>query len=125
MVATDRLTSDVVWIVLAVAAGLGIGWLDLHTTEVIVTVVSLLATGMALGLLQPKAAWRWAALITVGLPMMAVAAKLSAMHTAEPMQLDPKVWLVALVFALLGTYTGAFVRRVAHKVAGGASAPPS
>jgi MFS-type transporter involved in bile tolerance (Atg22 family) len=125
VVAANRFTSDVVCIVLATAAGLGIGWLDLHTTEVIVTVVPLVATGIVLGLLQPTAAWRWAALISVGLPVMAAVAKLSGMQTAEPIRLDPRVWLVALAFALLGSYAGAWARRMAHKVAGGASAPPS
>lgn len=97
---------------------MGIGWLDLHTTEVIVTVVSLLATGIALGLLGPKAPWRWAVLIALGLPVMTAVAKLSGIRTAEPVQLDSRVTLVALAFALLGSYAGALLRRVASAVTG-------
>ena len=41
---------------LAALFGLGIGWLDLHTSEVTVTIVALLLTGVLLGLLQPVAA---------------------------------------------------------------------
>lgn len=95
---------------------MGIGWLDLHTTEVIVTVVPLLATGIALGLLRPKGAWRWAVLIALGLPVMAAVAILSGMRTAEPVQLDPRITLVALAFALVGSYAGALLRRVASAV---------
>jgi hypothetical protein len=45
--------------VLAVLVGLNIGWLDLQTTEVVVTVLALLLAGLPLGLLEPRAAWRW------------------------------------------------------------------
>jgi len=113
MTTPKPVTHDLAYGTLAAAAGLGIGWLDLHTTEVLVTVVPLLATGIALGLLRPKAPWRWAVLIALGLPLMAAVAKLSEMRTAEPVQLDPRVTLVALAFALVGSYAGALLRRVA------------
>jgi len=114
--ATQRSAFDLVSAVLATVLGLGIGWLDLHTTEVIVTIVPLLAAGAMLGLLRPKAAWRWAVLIALGLPVMAAVAKLTGMHTAEPVQWDPRITLVALVFALLGSYAGVLVRRAASAV---------
>jgi hypothetical protein len=106
-----------VYAALAAAFGLGIGWLDLHTTEVVVTIVALLAGGTLLGLLQPKAAWRWAVLISLGLPVMAAVATLTGMHTPEPVHLDPRVWLVALGFALAGAYAGALIRGAAQAVA--------
>jgi hypothetical protein len=118
--APQRSAYDLVCAILAAVSGLGIGWLDLHTTEVITTIVSLFATGVVLGLLRPKAAWRWAVLIALGLPVMAAVAKLTRMHTAEPIQLDPRVTLVALVFALLGSYMGALVRRASGGVTGAA-----
>jgi hypothetical protein len=117
--ASERFSYDLACAALAIAVGLGIGWLDLHTTEVIVTVVALLAGGIAFGLLQPKAPWRWAVLLALGLPLMAAAAKLSGMHTAEPVRLDPRIALVALAFALAGSYTGALLRRAATAVIGG------
>ena len=36
----------------------------------------------------------------------------------EPVQLDPRITLVALAFALLGSYMGALVRRAASGIAG-------
>jgi hypothetical protein len=108
MLSTGR---DSLYVVLAVGAGLGVGWLDLHTTEVIVTIVPLLAMGTLFGLLQPRWPWRWALLLAIGLPVMAGVAKLTGMQTAEAARLDPRVALVALGFALVGCYVGAFIRR--------------
>ncbi len=101
---------------LAVAFGLGIGWLDLHTTEVIVTILALLLAGLFLGLLQPTAAWRWAVLLALGLPAMAVVGSLLRLRTAEPIRLDPRIVLVALAFALIGCYSGAVVRRIVARL---------
>lgn len=119
MTASERSSYDLACAALAAAVGLGVGWLDLHTTEVIVTLVPLLGAGIALGLLRPKAVWRWAVLIALGLPVMAGAAKLSGMQTAEPVQVDLRITLVALAFALAGSYIGALLRRAATAVTGG------
>jgi len=76
--------------------GLGIGWLDLHATEVFLTILALLLAGLLLGLLQPTAAWRWALRV----------------RTAEPIRVDPRIALVAVAFALVGCYGGVVVRRI-------------
>ena len=122
MIAPNRSARDLACALLAAAAGLGIGWLDLHTTEVTVTVVTLVAAGMVLGVVRPTAAWRWAVLIALGLPVMASIAKLGGMRTAEPVRLDPRITLVALAFALVGSYSGALLRRAATAVTGGGAA---
>ena len=111
MAASWRSPYDLFCTVLAFALGLGTGWLDLHATEVVVTIVALLAAGMLLGLLQPRGAWRWAALLAIGLPILEASALLTGMRTAEPVKLDPRIALVALLFALVGSYSGAVVRR--------------
>ena len=99
---------------LAMALGLGIGWLDVHTTEVIATVLALLLAGLLLSLLQPAAAWRWAVLLGLGLPVMAAVGKLLEVRTAEPIHVDLRIALVALVFALVGCYIGVAIRRIAR-----------
>jgi uncharacterized membrane protein len=96
---------------LALVLGLGIGWLDLHTTEVAVTIVPLLAVGLMLGLMRPVAAWRWPVLEVVGLPAMSAVARMIGAETAEPAQLDIRIIVVALVFALIGSYTGVLIRK--------------
>ncbi len=119
MAAPWRSPYDLVCTALAFALGLCIGWLDLHATEVTVTIVALLAAGLLLGLLEPRAAWRWAALLAIGLPVMAVIGRLTGMQTPEPIKLDPLVTLVALGFALVGSYAGVVVRRGLEAFAGG------
>ncbi len=119
MAAPWRSPCDLFCTMLAFALGLCVGWLDLHTTEVSVTIVALLAAGLLLGLLQPAAAWRWGVLLAIGLPALEAIAMLSGMRTAEPVKLDPRIALVALAFALVGSYSGALVRRALETVAGG------
>jgi hypothetical protein len=104
---------------LAVILGLGIGWLDLHTTEVIVTIFPLLLAGLLLGLLQPTAAWRWALLLTLGLPAMAVVGSVLGMRTAEPIRLDPRIAVVAFLFALVSCYAGVAIRRIVRRRSSG------
>jgi len=111
-----RSPHDLACTTIALVLGLVVGWLDLHVTEVVVTIVSLLAVGLLLGLLQPSAAWRWAVLIAIGLPLMATVARLSAMQTAEPARLDARITLVALAFGLLGSYAGVFIRRMVRAI---------
>ncbi len=110
----SRAWYNIVVAFLAMVLGLGIGWIDLHTTEVAVTILLLLLAGLLLGLLQPVAAWRWALLLAVGLPALALVARFLGVVTAEPIQLDPRIALVALTFALVGSYTGAAIRRIAR-----------
>jgi len=75
-----------------------------------VTIVALLLAGFVLGLLQPKAAWRCAVLLTLGLPIMQIVGQQLSLHTAELIHLDPRVTLVAFVFALVGSYVGVGIR---------------
>ena len=98
--------------ILSLVLGLGVGWLDLQVTEVILTVVALMITGLLLGLIQPKSAWRWALLIVTGLPVMQLAALNLNLRTAEPVHFEFLITLVAMAFALMGAYAGVFVRYI-------------
>ena len=117
--ASWRSSFDLLCTALAFALGLGIGWLDLHATEVSVTIVALLVAGALLGLLQPAAAWRWAILLALGLPVMETVGRALRVRTPEPIQLDPRIALVALAFALVGCYAGVLVRRSVNLFASG------
>ena len=112
---------DLACTALAVVLGLAIGWLDLHITEVLVTIVSLLGGSLLLGLLQPVAAWRWAVLTVIGLPIMVTIVHMTGMQTAEPAQLDIRIVLVALTFTFLGSYVGVFLRRIFRGITSGSS----
>jgi hypothetical protein len=97
-----------------VVLALGVGWLDLHTTEMSVTIAALLSAGVLLGLLQPIAAWRWAVLLALGLPLVAAAGRVLGVHTAEPIRLDPRIALVGFLFGLVGCYIGVAAKRMAR-----------
>jgi len=97
---------------LAVAMGVGIGWLDLQVTEVVVTILALLLAGLLLGFLQPTAAWRWALLLALGLPAVAMVSQVLDVRTAEPIHPDLRIAMVAFAFALVGCYGGVVVRRI-------------
>lgn len=103
---------DAAFGLVAVSVGLGIGWLDIHTTEVGVTIVALLCAGLFCGFFRPTAAWLWALLLALGLPAMAMLGRVLRVRVPEPVHLDPRIVLVALGFALAGCYSGVLVRRV-------------
>ena len=112
---------DITCTIIAIVFGLIIGWLDLHTTEVTITIISLLMAGFLLGLLQPNAAWRWAILIVLSLPAMVIFAQLTDMQTAEPARLDFRIIIVTSIITFIGTYTGFFIRKALR----GLSSPSS
>ncbi len=97
---------------MAFTLGIIIGWIDLQVTEVTVTILSLLMSGFLLGFFQPKSPWRWAFLITVGIPIMEIIAITFSLKTAEPVKLDPFIILVILLFALIGTYAGVLISKL-------------
>jgi hypothetical protein len=105
-----RSPRDLLCTALAIALGLAVGLLDLYVTEVVVTILTLIIFGLLAGLLQPTAAWRWALLIAIGLPIMEAVAIKIGLQTSEPARLDLRIVLVAIVFAMLGTYLGVFLR---------------
>ena len=112
---------DLLCSAIAVILGLVIGWIDIHTTEVTVTIVSLLLSGYILGLLQPKAAWRWSVLIVLGLPAMVIYAHLIVLQTPESSRIDIRIIFVSLLFALFGFYIGVLIRRILRGLTSGSS----
>jgi len=107
--ASWRSSRDLACTALALVLGLVTGWLDLHVTEVIVTILTLIGSGLVVGMIQPKAAWRWAILIAIGLPILAFCAIKFGFETAEPVHLDFRIAFVALAVALIGTYIGVLI----------------
>lgn len=104
----------------AIAAGLGVGWLDLFVTEVSVTILALLAAGLLLGAAWPSGAWLSAVLLALGLPAAAFAGLRLGVDAPEPIRLDPRIALVALAFAGAGCAAGAGLRRALARHGSGA-----
>lgn len=100
-------------VVLAIVAGLVIGWLDLGANEVQPIVALLLVAGGILGLVTRRGAWVVAIVLGLGVP--AVHALLWAMGRPQP---EPSVppWsvMIAMIPAALGVAAGAGVRALAR-----------
>ncbi|MBE7556370.1 MAG: hypothetical protein HS126_35405 [Anaerolineales bacterium] len=103
---------------LALAAGLLIGYVDLHNDEVWAALILLLLVTFIFGLLNPEQAWQWALLVGVGLPLVYLAALLAGSTLpCRPGFECPTLntittWqtFMALAPAFIGAYSGAFLR---------------
>jgi two-component system LytT family sensor kinase len=86
---------------LALLAGLGIGWLDVHATEVQGPLLLLMLAAFIIALLSRSPAWRVALAVSLGLPLAHLIA--NAMGSGGTPQ-----WgmLIAVVPALLAAYGG-------------------
>jgi hypothetical protein len=101
---------------LAVFLGLIVGWFDLHTDEVSLTILLLVVLAMFLGFAKPKHAWRWALLLAVWVPLGGLAAGALGFKVVTP---QPN-WipsLFAFVPALIGAYGGALVNWTRERLA--------
>lgn len=103
---------------LALTAGLLIGYIDLHNNEVWAALILLLPVSFIFGLLAPHRAWQWALLVGVGLPLAYLIALLAGAtlpcHPGfECPTLDTITTLqtfIALAPAFVGAYSGALLR---------------
>lgn len=108
---------------LAIGLGLAAGYVDMHNDEVQATVLVVLVSTFALGLAQPRHAWRWALLVGPGVFLMYVLAGVFGFAPRAPAEPGPWATLIALIPALFGTYAGAGVRLVLSQILGGNSSP--
>ena len=95
------------WIllILALALGLLIGWIDTRPTwdDTGVTIAAIIAVTALLGFAMPERAWVWA---------IAVGGMISLLNIALNSKYDA---LLALLAAFIGSYAGAYGRRISGK----------
>ena len=108
-------------VLLAVGLGLAAGYVDMHNDEVQAAVLVVLVSTFALGLAQPRHAWRWALLVGPGVFLMYLLAGLFGYVSRAPAEPGPWATLIALIPALIGAYTGAGVRWVLGQLLGRSS----
>jgi MFS family permease len=61
-------------LLLALAAGIFVGYVDIHSSEVFIPVLLILGFAFIFGYLLPAIAWRLALLIGIGVPLVLLAA---------------------------------------------------
>ncbi len=100
-------------VVLAIVAGLVIGWLDLGANEVQPIVALLLVAGGILGLVARRGAWLIALVLGLGVPAVHAMLWLAGRPQPEP-SVPPFAVLIAMIPAALGVAAGAGVRALAR-----------
>lgn len=96
-------------LLLALHLGLLVGLTDLRTDDPQLPALLLITFGLFLGFAQPRAAWRWALVLGLWIPVLGLIARTAGVTNAQLS--DVLVSLVGLVPALVGVYAGVFVGR--------------
>ena len=60
---------DLWFYLLAAMVGVGTGWADLTVDDLLFTALLVLASCMLLGLLRPRAPWRWVIAVVIFIPL--------------------------------------------------------
>jgi hypothetical protein len=96
---------EIGWLLLALAVGLGLAWLDARPTwdATGVTAVLLLAASALIGLARPKLAWATGLAIGLPIPLVELALRPGRPNVAS---------LLAVAIAVLGAVGGAVARLV-------------
>jgi hypothetical protein len=119
------------WIVLATAALMAffLGWVDLTASEVQAPLGVALMCSFALGIAQPRRAWRWALILSVGVSLAELLAVLVGFEPAgmiHSQAVHPAVHLTfgmsnvyeslfLLIPTTLAAYGGALMRKISGK----------
>ena len=100
-------------LLLALYRGLLVGLTDLRTDDPQLPVLLLITFGFFLGFAQPKAAWRWALILGLWIPVLGLIARTADVTNAQFS--DVLLSLIALVPTLVGVYAGVFVGRLSSR----------
>lgn len=111
-------------LVLALAAGIFVGYVDIHSSEVFIPVLLILGFAFIFGYLLPGIAWRLALLIGIGVPLVGLAAYYLGYETKYVEELkrlqenyvynikDVLTSVLAFIPAFIGVYAGVILKKV-------------
>jgi hypothetical protein len=106
---------------LALAAALLIGWVNLNNNEVQAPAFLIVGFGALLGFAHPRRAWAWALILGLAIPVSYIIGFMVNYPIVDrPHFLYPT--LIALVPAFIGAYAGALARWTIGHTAPGAQA---
>jgi hypothetical protein len=95
---------------LAVASGVGAGWLDIKVGDLLLTAMVVLSANMLLGFLSPRRPWRWVLLVGVFVPIVEWLAYFFLSEKPERAQIYES--FLAFVPGIAGAYGAAAGRGV-------------
>jgi hypothetical protein len=103
---------NIVTSAVALAIGLVIGYIDLHSTEVQFPALLILVGGFVFGFIQPRGAWRWGVSLGLGVPLAHLIG--SFFNLLPPFQTEIFGLIgLPLIFALAAVYAGSLLRSIA------------
>jgi hypothetical protein len=106
-------TKDLSGLAAGLALAVIVGYVNTHTDEMGIVVTCALAGSAILGLIQPRAPWRWGLLIALAFPVGQAVAIVLGLRVPYPNTWnDIPVTALALVPCLAGAYVGSLARRV-------------
>jgi hypothetical protein len=106
--------STAVCALLALVGGLFAGVIDSNATEPQPAALLVLIFAGLLGFAQPRNAWRWAIIVTLGLPLAQVSLRLLGAQPRDPVSPGEYATLIALIPAFIGAYGGVLIRRMSQ-----------
>lgn len=103
---------------LALLGGLIAGTIDFNATEPQPAALLVLIFAGLLGMIQPRAAWRWAIIVALGLPLAHLSLRQLGFQPRDPVSPGEYATLIALIPGFIGAYGGVLIRRVAQSARG-------
>jgi hypothetical protein len=94
----------------ALAAAILSGIIEMRQTELLITVVFILATGVAIGIVWWKQSWKYGLVIGLGVPIAYVLAPVFGWHPTTHAQPNAIIAFAALLPGVTGAATGAMLR---------------
>ena len=109
--------NDTLIYVLATAADLFTGWVDLRVHDLLFTALLVSSFCMLLGVLRPERPWRWVAIIGVCVPVAVVLGYFVLTERPERAQ----IWESFLAFlpGIASAYGGALMRQAVQNILSG------
>jgi hypothetical protein len=105
----DHSRSDAVIYMLGAVLGVGAGWLNLKTGDLLLTALFVLVSTMLLGALRPEKPWRWIVLVGICVPILQVLAYW--LLAEKPYRTQIYESLLGFLTGTAGAYGGALGRR--------------
>jgi hypothetical protein len=105
---------DTGFCIVAAAAGIFAGWVDIKVGDLLFTALLVLAPCMALGVLRPSRPWRWVAIVGFFVPVAELLGYL--VLTEKPYRAQIYESFLAFLPGIAGAYGGAMLRRAVANI---------
>ncbi|HVN20893.1 MAG TPA: hypothetical protein VMU05_19050 [Dongiaceae bacterium] len=114
--ASSRSIRDFWYYIVAMGCGIGTGWADVTANDLLFTALLVVFSCMMLGLLRPRAPWRWVLIVGAMIPLSEYAA--SKFLTVKPTRDQMYGSILDFLPGIAGAYGGSFMRRVVENLKG-------